>query len=54
MPRWDGITRFLSEIIPKLKDEFKITIIAPEFPGSFKGIEGVDVIRFPLVKLNSI
>src|SRR3989338_9882834 len=33
LPRWDGITRFLTEIIPRLKDNYEITVIAPEFPG---------------------
>lgn len=33
LPRWDGIARFLSEIIPKLSDEYEITILAPHFKG---------------------
>lgn len=32
LPRWDGIARFLSEVIPKIKDDFDITVIAPRFP----------------------
>ncbi|MBW3003686.1 glycosyltransferase family 4 protein [Candidatus Woesearchaeota archaeon] len=32
LPRWDGIARFLAEVIPKIKDEFDITVIAPRFP----------------------
>ncbi len=51
MPRWDGVTRFLSEIIPKLKDEYKITVLAPKFPGKFKGITGAVVIRLPLYNM---
>jgi len=31
LPRWDGITRFLAEIIPKLSKEFSIVVIGPEF-----------------------
>lgn len=31
LPRWDGIARFLSEIIPRLTKQYEITIIAPEF-----------------------
>lgn len=30
-PRWDGISRFLSEIVPRLSDKFDITIIAPDY-----------------------
>jgi len=48
LPRWDGISRFLSDIIPELKDEYDITVLAPEIPGKFEGIEGIQVIRFPL------
>jgi glycosyltransferase involved in cell wall biosynthesis len=33
LPRWDGIGRFLLEIVPKLSDEYKITIVAPGFKG---------------------
>lgn len=32
MPRWDGIVRFLSETIPKLKEDYDITVLAPRFP----------------------
>jgi glycosyltransferase involved in cell wall biosynthesis len=31
LPRWDGISRFLAEIIPRLKDKYDITVIAPDF-----------------------
>lgn len=31
LPRWDGIARFLAEIIPKLSEEFSISIIGPDF-----------------------
>ncbi len=33
LPRWDGISRFLSELLPELKEHFAIHIIAPKFPG---------------------
>ncbi len=48
LPRWDGISRFLSEIIPRLKNEYKITIICPDF-GDIK-IEDVEIIKIPLSK----
>lgn len=31
LPRWDGISRFLLEIIPGLVDDFKISVICPKF-----------------------
>lgn len=48
LPRWDGIARFLSEIIPKLKDKFEITVIAPKFQGKIPKYNGVNIIRIPL------
>ncbi len=50
LPRWDGIARFLLEIVPKLANEFEITIAAPEFEGDSIEIENVKIIRFPLYK----
>jgi glycosyltransferase involved in cell wall biosynthesis len=50
LPRWDGIARFLYEVVPYLKEHFDITIAAPKFPGELKGFEGVTVIRFPIYR----
>lgn len=50
LPRWDGISRFLSEIIPKLVDDYEITVLAPRFPGFKDHIdnnEDIKVIRVP-------
>jgi glycosyltransferase involved in cell wall biosynthesis len=33
LPRWDGIARFLLEIVPKLSEDYQITIVAPGFKG---------------------
>ncbi len=48
LPRWDGIARFLLEIIPFLKEYYNITVLAPDFAGEFEGWSGVKVIRLPL------
>ncbi len=50
LPRWDGIARFLIEIVPKLTGDFEITIIAPQFEGEGIAIEGVTIVRLPLYK----
>ena len=50
LPRWDGISRFLSEIIPRLSKKYNITILAPDFPGKTEKIDA-KVIRFPLVDI---
>lgn len=31
LPRWDGISRFLNEILPLLATEYELTIVAPDF-----------------------
>ena len=49
LPRWDGISRFLSEVIPHLKQLFDITVIAPNFEGTAPDIPGVKVVRLPLM-----
>ena len=46
LPRWDGIARFLSEIIPPLSKKFEITVIAPRYPGKLEEIQNVKLIRF--------
>lgn len=48
LPRWDGIARFLSELLPSLAQSMQITVFAPKFPGKLPIIRGVKVIRFPL------
>ncbi len=45
LPRWDGIARFLSELIPKLSRDYKITVIAPKFKGKTFSYPGVKIIR---------
>ncbi|MBI2549292.1 glycosyltransferase family 4 protein [Candidatus Woesearchaeota archaeon] len=48
LPRWDGIARFLSEMVPRLKEKYDITLIVPDFPGEKKDIENVTIVRIPL------
>lgn len=38
LPRWDGIASFLAELIPRIKEDYDITVIAP----AFKGYETID------------
>lgn len=49
VPRWDGISRFLLDIIPTLKEEFDITVVAPDYEGE-SAEPDVRIIRIPLVK----
>lgn len=53
IPRWDGISRFLLEIIPSLTHDFDVTVIAPDFPGEMKKLEDVKIVRVPLSKLRA-
>ncbi len=48
LPRWDGISRFLSEVVPRLAKHYDITLIAPDY-GEIK-MDNVNLIRFPVVK----
>jgi glycosyltransferase involved in cell wall biosynthesis len=47
LPRWDGISRFLSEIIPILVKRFEVTVVAPRFQGSQPVIKGASIITIP-------
>ncbi len=48
LPRWDGVTRFLLEILPRIREEFQITVLAPDFKGEKIKIKDIDIIRYPL------
>ena len=48
LPRWDGISRFLSEIIPRLQQRYTITVIAPDY--GHISIEEVEIVKIPLRK----
>lgn len=48
LPRWDGVSRFLNEVIPRLSPHFEIRVLAPDFRGEFAGYPDVEVIRCPL------
>jgi glycosyltransferase involved in cell wall biosynthesis len=50
IPRRDGITRFLTTIIPSLKKNFQITIICPDFQENNIDIEGIKFLRIPFNK----
>ena len=52
LPRWDGVARFLNEIMPKLSDEYEITVIAPKFSGKLKDFKNIRVIRIPLSRIH--
>jgi glycosyltransferase involved in cell wall biosynthesis len=47
LPRWDGVARFVSEIIPELTDMFSITVVAPRFAGRAPVMKGIRLITIP-------
>lgn len=49
LPRWDGIARFLKEIIPLLEDKYEIKVLAPDFSGKYEA--DTNVVRFPLSRI---
>jgi len=48
LPRWDGISRFLSEMIPRLKQDYDIVVVAPAY--GEVAIDGVEVVQIPLAR----
>ncbi|MBI5065222.1 glycosyltransferase family 4 protein [Candidatus Woesearchaeota archaeon] len=50
LPRWDGIARFLSQLLPELNNEFKIIVAVPDF-GKSQKYKNVEEQKFPLIKI---
>ncbi|RLE38755.1 hypothetical protein DRJ17_03075 [Candidatus Woesearchaeota archaeon] len=51
-PMYDGVTRFIGEIVPRLKNDFLITIIAPSYDKTKKEVwEGIPIIKMPVCRL---
>lgn len=44
-PRWDGISRFLTEVVPRLND-YQVTIISPDYGKA--EIDGAEHIKLPV------
>lgn len=53
LPRWDGVARFLYELIPRINDSFDITVVAPMFMGKGIAFKNVKVMRVPLTRLKA-
>ncbi|MFQ5474800.1 MAG: glycosyltransferase family 4 protein [Candidatus Nanoarchaeia archaeon] len=52
LPRWDGISRFLKEILPSLTDDYEVTVLAPKYPGRRYEFPRVKVVTFPLMNMH--
>ncbi len=56
LPRWDGIARFLLEVLPALSNRYDITLIVPTFNSGKKNIEEMEslkkvkIVRIPTFK----
>ncbi|MEK6916698.1 MAG: glycosyltransferase family 4 protein [Nanoarchaeota archaeon] len=50
LPRWDGISSFLNELIPRLDHDYKITVIAPNM-GELVSKYKANIIRFNTLKI---
>lgn len=51
LPRWDGIARFLQQLLPVLAKRFDVQVLAPHFPGEFTLPKDVHIDRFPLINI---
>ncbi|MFA5142487.1 MAG: glycosyltransferase family 4 protein [Candidatus Woesearchaeota archaeon] len=48
LPRWDGIARFLVEVLPQLSKVYDVKVLAPDFPGASTAFPDVEIIRYKL------
>lgn len=50
LPNWDGISRFLVEILPAIINTFEITILCPKFESELKINEKIKLVRLEIKK----
>jgi len=50
LPQWDGISSFLNEILPRMSDDYQITVLAPDF-GKLIIRYKAKVIRFKILRI---
>ncbi len=50
LPRWDGISSFINEILPRIEEDFDITVIAPNL-GELKQKYKAKIIKFNTFKI---
>jgi glycosyltransferase involved in cell wall biosynthesis len=48
LPRWDGVSRFLLELMPALREKFEVTVICPDY-GKLS-VEGFKLVKVKLSK----
>jgi len=52
LPRWDGIARFLAELIPRIKNYYEITVIAPDHgPSPVDKATGFRLVKIPMSRI---
>lgn len=49
-PRVDGIARFLTDLLPRLTEDFDITVIAPDYNGS-TDVKGTKIVKVPVYRI---
>jgi glycosyltransferase involved in cell wall biosynthesis len=50
LPRWDGIASFLNEMIPRIENDYELTILAPD-SGELKQKYKAEIFRFNTLKI---
>lgn len=50
-PRWDGVARFLWDILPLLAEKFEVTVVAPDFSGRLPVLKNVRIVRLQVVPI---
>lgn len=50
LPRWDGVSRSLAEIVPRLSQKYETTLLVPDFNHKKIRIKNVEIIALPIHK----
>lgn len=49
LPRWDGVSRALVELIPRLTENFRFKLMVPDYKGERPDFNGVEYALFPMI-----
>src|SRR3989344_2362188 len=45
LPKLDGVSIFLSKVIPELSKYYDITVVCPDFPGKIKDFSYIKIVK---------
>ncbi|MCX8147136.1 MAG: glycosyltransferase family 4 protein, partial [Candidatus Woesearchaeota archaeon] len=50
LPRWDGVSRFLAEVVPRLSMDYEVRLLVPDFNIKKIKVRNVEITAIPIYK----